>query len=374
MPETAVAPKPSLTQVDFSLNPFIVFWEVTRACALACRHCRADAQPRRHPRELTTAEGYDLIDQVADMGNPVLILTGGDPLMRPDLFLFIRHALGKGLRVSLAPSATRLVTREALKRLKKAGLARISFSLDGSTASVHDAFRGTPGSFQRTLECLRSAQETGLSLQVNTTVCRHNLQDLPAIAAMVAQLPAVTWDVFFLVPTGRGQAEDLISPEEHEALFHWLYDLSLQATFDIKTTAAQHYRRVVLQRQEQDGGSSTARATPGFHRSEDSIGRSSKGVNDGNGCVFVSHIGDIHPSGFLPLKVANIREQPLARVYRESPLFQALRDPARLKGKCGLCSYNRVCGGSRARAYALTGDPLAAEPCCIYQPEAWHGA
>ena len=191
---------------------------------------------------------------------------------------------------------------------------------------------------------------------------------------MVAQLQAVTWDVFFLVPTGRGQADDMVSPEEHEALFHWLYDLSLQSPFDIKTTAAQHYRRVVLQRQEQDGATPNPRSHLGFHQARDSIGRASKGVNDGNGCLFVSHIGDVYPSGFLPLKAGNIREQPLAQIYRGSPWLKALRDPTKLKGKCGLCSYNQVCGGSRSRAYALTGDPLAAEPCCVYQPEDWHGA
>ncbi len=364
--------KPSLDGVDFSQNPFIVFWEVTRACALACRHCRAVAQPKRHPQELTTAEGEALIDQIASMGRPLLVITGGDPMMRPDLVHLIDHATRKGLRVSLAPSATRLVTRQALERARDAGLVRVSISLDGPNAEVHDAFRRTPGSFDLTMQVLQAVGQAGLTLQVNTTVSRYNRGCLEAIADKVAEFRAVLWSVFFLVPTGRGKDEDMISPQEHEEVFNWLYDTSRRVPFDVKTTAAEHYRRVVIQRRHAEAGISGGEVrlelvAPGFSF-QDGIGRATKGVNDGNGCCFISHIGEVCPSGFLPLVVGNVRQQPLPEIYRDSPIMRDLRNPDKLKGKCGRCEYKKVCGGSRARAYAVTGDYLQAEPYCIYQP------
>ncbi len=365
--------RPPLAKIDFNLNPFIVFWEVTRACALACRHCRAEAQPRRHPLELSTEEGLGLIDQIADMGRPLLVITGGDPMMRPDLVDFVRHGRQKGLRVSLAPSATRLVTRGVLQRLKEAGLVRVSFSLDGSSAKIHDAFRQTSGSFRRTMEILGYVKETGLSLQINSTISRFNVSELEPLAAKVAEFETALWSVFFLVPTGRGKDETMVSPQEHEDVFNWLYDFSKKASFDVKTTAAQHYRRVVIQRRRQElGGAGNGEphlelVAPGFSY-EDGIGRAEKGVNDGNGCLFISHIGEVCPSGFLPLVGGNVGKQALADIYRHAPLFRDLRDPAKLKGKCGKCEYKGVCGGSRARAYAVTGDYLEAEPYCVYQP------
>ena len=367
--------KRPLDAIDFSMNPFIIFWEITRACALACRHCRAEAQPHHHPSELTTEEGFHLIDQIYGMDNPLLVITGGDPMMRPDLVDLVGYGVQKGLRVSLAPSATRLVTRAILQRLKEAGLVRVSFSLDGSHAEVHDAFRQTPGSFQRTVEVLGYVREVGLSLQINSTISRFNLGELESLAAKVAELQPVLWSVFFLVPTGRGKDQTMISPEEHEEVFHWLYDFSQTAPFDVKTTAAQHYRRVVIQRkrkelgQPENGQPTLELVAPGFSY-QDSIGRAVRGVNDGNGCLFISHIGEVCPSGFLPLVGGNVREQPLAEIYRHSPLFCDLRNPAKLKGKCGRCEYKMVCGGSRARAYAVTGDYLEAEPYCVYQPPA----
>jgi radical SAM protein len=363
-----------LKDVDFDQTPFILFWEITRACALACRHCRAMAQPQRHPQELTTAEGFQLIDQIAALGVPLLVITGGDPMMRPDLFDFIRYGSERHLRVSLAPSATALVTPESLTRAKQAGVARISLSLDGSTAEVHDAFRRTPGSFRRTLNALESARAAGVSLQINTTVSRYNLDDLENMVEKVASFNPVLWDLFFLVPTGRGNKEDVISPQEHERVFHWLYDLSSQVPFDIKVTAAEHYRRVVIQRRqaERKGRDKSAApqgelTAPGFV-SPDGLPRAAKGVNDGKGCCFISHIGEVYPSGFLPLVAGNVRQQPLASIYRHASLFVALRDPDKLKGKCGRCEYKQICGGSRARAYAITGDYLEAEPYCLYQP------
>ncbi len=361
--------RPSLTEMDFDRAPFIIFWEITRACSLACIHCRAEAQPKRHPNELSTAEGLSLIDQMAEFGNPVLVITGGDPLMRRDVFQFIQYGIRRGLRVSLSPSATKLVTPEKLHKLKEAGLSRISFSLDGSCPQIHDAFRGVQGSFQRTLQCVRGVKEAGLSLQINTTVSRHNLSDLEAMGETVLCLGAVLWDLFFLVPTGRGQMDDVISPEDHERVSHWISDYAKTAPFDVKATLGQHYRRVFIQRRQAEEAHSKggwSLNAPGFSIT-DGIGWTAKGTNDGNGVCFISHVGEIYPSGFLPLKAGNVRRESLVDIYRSSPLFLELRDPSKLKGKCGRCEFKTVCGGSRARAYAVTGDYMAQEPYCIYQ-------
>lgn len=363
--------KPSFAGIDFSQTPFIAFWEMTKACALACRHCRAVAQPKRNPMELTTVEGIRLLGEIADMGTPLMVLTGGDALMRPDLLEFIKYGNDRGMRVSLAPSATRLVTPEIMGKAKDAGLARASISVDGSTAEIHDAFRRTPGSFDRTINAIKAVGEAGVSLQINTSVSRYNISDLNNMVDFVVKCKAVMWDVFFIVPTGRGQREDMITPQQHEEVFNWLYDLTKQVGFDIKTTAAEHYRRVTLQRRKAEAVENQAKrpetVTPGFQHG-DNIGRASKGVNDGNGCCFISHIGEVYPSGFLPLVAGNVRRQSLTEIYRKSPLFLELRDTTRIKGKCGRCEYKNICGGSRARAYGVTGDYMAEEPNCIYQP------
>ena len=363
-------PKRPLLEVDFDQTPFTVAWEVTRACAYACIHCRAEAQPKRDPRELTTEEGFGLIDELVDAGRPILIVTGGDPMMRPDLFDLIRYAAGRGLRVALSPTATKLVTPERLREAREAGVARIQMSLDGSRPEVQDAFRGRPGSFERTLEILDDIRSAGISLQVGTTVSRYNVDDLEAIARIVGEYGAVMWSLFFLVPTGRGKREDMISPEEHERVFNWLYDLSKAAPFDVRTTAAQHYRRVVIQRRRQEATTSERGllVTGAGYSFADGLGQSNRGVNDGNGFAFISHTGDVCPSGFLPLPGGNVREQSFAEIYRSSALFRDLRDYSRLKGKCGVCDFREVCGGSRARAYAVSGDYLESDPYCVYQP------
>jgi AdoMet-dependent heme synthase len=366
-------PKRPLLEVDFKQTPFTVAWEVTRACAYACIHCRAEAQPKRDPRELTTDEGFRLIDDLVDVGRPILIVTGGDPMMRPDLFDLIRYAAGRGLRVALSPTATKLVTLERLREAREAGVARIQMSLDGSRPEVQDAFRGRPGSFERTLEILDDIRSAGISLQVGTTVSRYNVDDvddLDAIARVVGDYGAVMWSLFFLVPTGRGRREDMVSPEEHERVFNWLYDLSKTAPFDVRTTAAQHYRRVVIQRRRQEATSSERGllVTGAGYSFADGLGQSNRGVNDGNGFAFISHTGDVCPSGFLPLPGGNVRDKPFAEIYRNSTLFRDLRDYSRLKGKCGVCDFRDVCGGSRARAYAVSGDYLESDPYCVYQP------
>lgn len=361
-----------LSNLNFDATPFVVAWEITRACALACQHCRAEAQPRRHPGEINTETGKRLIDEVAAIGTPLLVLTGGDPMLRDDLPELIAHASEQGLRVALSPSATPRVTRARLEACRDAGIGRVSVSLDGSTPNTHDAFRGFAGVFKRTLAILDLLREAGLAVQVNTTLCRQNLNDLPAIGDLVEHRGAVMWSVFSLVPTGRGQRSDVVSDVEHERVFHWLYDFSKTAPFDVRTTAAQHYRRVVIQRDRAAGIDPGRRPHVGVRYSAgaDGIGRPVQGVNDGKGFCFVSHLGEVQPSGFLPLTAGVFPRDALAETYRNAPLFRELRDPARLKGKCGVCEFRQVCGGSRARAFAFTGDYLASEPCCAYTPAA----
>jgi radical SAM protein len=362
---------------DFNKDPFIVIWELTRACQLKCLHCRADAQYRRDPRELSLKEGKNLIDQIYEMNNPMLVFTGGDPLMREDVFDIAKYAVEKGVRVSMTPSATPNVTKEAIEKAKKVGLARWAFSIDGPTAEIHDHFRGTAGSFDLTMEKIQYLHEVGLPIQINTVISRYNIEYLDEMAKMVESLGCVLWSVFFLVPTGRGQESDMISPVQHEKVFRWLYDLSKRVSFDIKTTEAMHYRRVVIQQKMREAKETTdeieylsALTEKGLTGSIDGLGRAPKGVNDGNGFVFISHIGDVYPSGLLPVKAGNIRETPLAEIYRESPIFQSLRNPDLFKGKCGVCEFRYVCGGSRSRAFAMTGDYLESEPFCVYIPKA----
>lgn len=342
---------------NFAHAPFIVIWEITRACGLACAHCRAEALSKRDASELSTAEGFALLDQVrAEFGTPLVVLTGGDPLERPDLLDLIRYGRGLGLRMALTPSATPRLTPDAIAALAGAGVCRLAISLDGADAASHDGFRRVPGTFARSLAALKTARALGLETQINTTVWRGNRAQLRAIAEIAALHKVALWSVFFLVPTGRAVPGQLLSPAEHERVFRQLADLSVDPALGLtlKTTAGQPYYRVLAQRGLGRGGGL----------------RSPMAVNDGNGFVFVSHTGDISPSGFLPLVAGNVRHDPLAGIYRHHQLFTSLRDPDRFIGKCGRCAFNRVCGGSRSRAWALTGNPLASDPTCVYQPPA----
>ncbi|MGG1401026.1 TIGR04053 family radical SAM/SPASM domain-containing protein [Bacillus salipaludis] len=362
--------------IDYNQNPFIVIWEVTRACQLKCVHCRADAQLTPDPRELTHEEGLNLIDQIFELDNPMLVFTGGDCMMREDLFVLADYAVNKGMRVSMTPSATANVTKERMERAKAVGLSRWGFSLDGPTPEIHDHFRGTPGSFHLTLEKINYLNELNMPLQINTVISRYNYDSLEEMAKLVGELKAVMWYIFLLVPTGRGQLDACITPAEHEKVFRWLYELSKTAPYDIKTTASQHYRRVVLQQKAREYLITTGEIryedsiTTDFASLHDGLKRAPKGVNDGNGFVFVSHIGDVMPSGLLPIIGGNIRETPLADIYRDSKIFKELRQPDHYKGKCGVCEYNMVCGGSRSRTYAVTGDYMESEPFCVYIPQA----
>ncbi|MFF0105933.1 TIGR04053 family radical SAM/SPASM domain-containing protein [Streptomyces hirsutus] len=369
---------------DAGERPFIVIWESTRACPLACLHCRAEAVPDRDPRELDTAAACDLLRQVAAFGQPapLFVITGGDPFQRPDLTELIAYGREIGVRVAVSPSGTPTLTEERLRELHAAGAAGLSLSLDGSTAALHDDFRGVPGVFRWTLDAWDAVRALGMKAQINTTVTRHNLHDLPAVVRLVADHGAMLWSAFFLVPTGRGRALGALTPGEAEDVLNFVYDIGL--TVPAKTTEAHHFRRVALQRRilEQRGDDHVPAlglgplyrelrdrvAELGLDSGARRVRRPPLDVNAGRGFVFVSHTGTVHPSGFLPLGVGSVRETPLTEIYRTSDLFTGLRDADRLGGRCGRCEFRRVCGGSRSRAYGVTGDPYAEEPWCGYRP------
>jgi radical SAM protein with 4Fe4S-binding SPASM domain len=304
---------------------------------------------------------------VREFGDPIMIFTGGDPLKRADLFQLIEHSVGLGLRTTVSPSPTPLLTPEAIAGFKRAGVARISISVDGWDAASHDDFRQVPGSFDRAMLALEEAQRIGLSTQINTTVSRHNWQRLDRIADMVDRLGCDMWDIFFLVPTGRGASQAELDGAEFEQVFAFMYERSKRSRAVIKTTEAMHYRRYLMQRRKQEGGagSGASAGAPG-HPGGDPLNKMA-GINSGRGFVFISRTGEIYPSGFLPLSSGNVRRNSLVEVYRNGALFEVLRNSSLLKGKCGLCQYRNLCGGSRSRAYALTGDYLAAEARCIHQ-------
>jgi len=360
--------------IDFNLRPYVIIWESTRACDLACVHCRAAAQPRRSQFELTTEEGFRLIDEIAQMQPRVFVITGGDPLKREDTFDMISYARERGLEPSLTPSATPLLTEEAVAKMKRHGLARMAISLDASNATLHDNFRRVPGSFDLTMRALYAARREGIPVQVNTTVTRRTIGDLPRMVPLLEETGIVMWSVFFLVPTGRAKSSDLISPEEVEEFFGFLYDTSKRVPFQIRTTEAMHYRRYQLQRMgaaKIDPITGLIDASTSFQPlgvMPGSITRAPRGVNEAKGFVFISHIGDVYPSGFLPLRAGNVKKHSLAEIYRSSELFVRLRDSNNLQGKCGRCEYRELCGGSRARAWSMTGDVFAEDPLCAYQP------
>lgn len=351
---------------NFDDTPFLVIWETTRACALACVHCRADAIPGRDPRELTTDEGFALIDQVRALGTPppLFVLTGGDPMRRPDLATLVRYAAGAGLTVALTPSGTAAATRARLTELKEAGLSRIAVSLDGPDAASHDAFRRVRGSYDWTMRIIESAIALDLPLQINSTISRITLPHLRAMAARMSELPITLWAVFFLVQTGRGASLDQISAAECEEVLGFLYDRSLTAPFGIKTTEAPHYQRVVQQREQ----AREAAGLPSLSVERTRQLRATRSVGDGNGFVFVDHLGNICPSGFLPMTRGNVRTGALESTYRHDPVFRTLRDADALGGKCGACEFRATCGGSRSRAFAATGDVLASDPLCTWVP------
>ncbi|MEW6049129.1 MAG: TIGR04053 family radical SAM/SPASM domain-containing protein, partial [Bacillota bacterium] len=362
---------------DLSERPFIVIWELTRACDLACQHCRAEAIPERHPQELTTAEARRLLDDIASFGPPppLFVMTGGDPFKRPDLFELVEYGTRIGLPVSVSPSGTPSLSRENLRRLREAGAVALSLSLDGSTAAIHDRFRQVDGVYDWTIAGWQAARELGFKVQINTTVGPHNLYDLPNIVALVRRFGAMTWSAFFLVPTGRGRQLSPITPEQFEDVLHFLYDAD--KVVSLKTTEGHHFRRVVIQRQvlERRGippesvlplGETYRRLRRALDEVAPDVDLNSPGpmrrtpldVNAGRGFVFISHLGVVYPSGFLPLAAGDVRARTLPEIYRHSPLLRSLRDPGQLEGRCGRCEFREVCGGSRSRAFGVTGKVL----------------
>lgn len=353
---------------DFDTSPFIVFYEITRSCDLVCLHCRACAQSLADPNELNTEESKRLIDRLAAFPEaPLLVITGGDPLKRPDVFELIAHSVGRGLETAITPSPTPLLTSKAIGRLKDAGIARMAVSIDGADDATHDQMRGVSGSFQQTRRIMADAQRSGIPLQVNTTLNPNNYDQLEAIAAMLADAGIVLWSVFLIVPVGRATEELRLSGEQYEAAFERLWQISQRVPFVVKTTEGLHYRRYVIQhRKEAEGAAPRLSARGAWGQ-----GHGFPGVNDGRGIMFVSHTGLIHPSGFLPMVCGMFPFNDPVEVYQKSPIFRRLRDASSFVGKCGVCEYRHVCGGSRARAYAVTGDPYESEPDCTYVPPKW---
>ncbi len=346
----------------FSQAPILIYWEMTRACDLACRHCRAEAHAQRDPQELSTAEAERLMERMRAFGGrgPHVVLTGGDPLKRPDFFALLEHGARIGLHMSVAPSGTDALTREVLRRFKTTGVESISLSLDGPTSEKHDGFRGVPGCFVRTIEAAREAQEEGLGLQINTLVTAETEADLPSMHRLVCGLSPMRWSLFFLIQVGRGQGLREVAADRCEEILHWLYDISKVTPFTLATTEAPHFRRVVLTRMRAEGiPLAKVRETP--------VGRGF-GIRDGNGIMFISHTGDVCPAGFLPLVAGNVRTADIVDIYRDSEVFKNVRRTSEFKGRCGICEFREICGGSRARAYAAFGDSLADDRACSYRP------
>ncbi|HBX80152.1 MAG: TIGR04053 family radical SAM/SPASM domain-containing protein [Propionibacteriaceae bacterium] len=344
--------------------PMIVYWELTNACGLACRHCRATAMPDPAPGEFSLAEIEAHLESFAAFGEPRphVVFTGGDPLKRGDLRQILHAAARLGIGASLAPAVTPLLTRERMAEFVEDGVQAISLSLDGSTAALHDGLRGVPGTFDATMQALDDAASVGIPVQVNTLVTDVTAADLPAVYDLLKGKTLQRWSLFFLISVGRGNQLQEMTPGKAEQLMVWLGRLARDAPFQVKTTEAMQYRRIAAQAALKRG------LTP--EQIEASPMARGYGIRDGNGIVFISHLGDVTPSGFLPIAVGNLRDTPLPELYRDAPLMKALRTPSEFKGRCGVCEFNLWCGGSRARAYAWTGDPLETDPLCPYQPKA----
>jgi len=368
-PRTAGTRRP----VNYDQRPMLVFWETTRACLLACKHCRASATPGALPGELTHDEGIAFIDSIAGFGrpHPILVLTGGDCLLRPDIFELVDHATSLGIPTALSPSVTPMLTPEAIDRIVASGVKAVSISLDGATAETHEGVRGIPGHFPATVAAIRQLKLAGLTVQINTTVMAGNVHEMPDIAALLAAMDVDVWEVFFLVHVGRGVAEGALDASEHEDVCHLLYDAS-QHGFIVRTVEAPFFRRVVASRRE--GGPTpdtdlyrelSLRMTDLMGPATHKVSAHTAATRDGKGIVFVAHDGDVYPAGFLPLKLGNVRETPLADIYRDHPDLKAIR-AATFSGRCGVCQFADMCGGSRARAWAATGDVLAEDPACAF--------
>jgi len=394
-------------------NARLIFWEVTKGCNLRCIHCRATATELSSPSDLSTGTALGIIDQIAATANPILVLSGGEPLYRSDIFQLARYATEKGLRVALATNGT-LVTKDVARMIADSGVKRVSISLDGADAATHDAFRGIPGAFDAAVHGLRNLKNVGMSVQINMTIARHNAHQLPEVLQLARNLGADALHTFLLVPVGCGvdiAEEQMVPTEEYERMLNWFYDQSLEGGIELKATCAPHYFRVVRQRRAAEGRSAKAaeraqHVSPGNGQGHTVIGPTemmmpggtgieihpkasaqpighhtghpsghpsdmnamTKGCLAGTGVCFISHEGEVYPCGYLPVIAGDLRKQSFEDIWNHSVVFEQLRDTGGLKGKCGCCEFRNVCMGCRARAFAKTGDMMAEEPFCLYEP------
>lgn len=399
-------------------KPRLIFWELTKGCNLRCVHCRASATELSSPSDLSTRAAMDIIDQIADVSSPILVLSGGEPLFRSDIFQLARYGTDKGLRVALATNGT-LVTKAVARKIVDSGVKRVAISLDGVDAATHDKFRNIPGAFDAALAGFRNLKDLGMSVQINTTIARHNAHQLPQVLALAKSIGADALHTFLLVPVGCGvdiAAEQMVPPEEYERMLNWFYDQSLAGGIELKATCAPHYFRVVRQRRAAEGRSAAAAAQaalavvegapgspsgsaasatkaigptdmtmpgstgielkpqgfgrtvghPGAHPSD--MNAMTKGCLAGTAVCFISNQGEVYPCGYLPALAGDLKKQPFADIWQNSVVFNQLRDVNNLKGKCGCCEFRNVCMGCRARAFAATGDYLDEEPFCVYEP------
>ena len=382
-------------------KPRLIFWEVTKGCNLRCIHCRATATELMSPTDLPTGKALNIISQIADFANPILVLSGGEPLFRHDIFQLAEYATSRGLRVALATNGT-MVTKDIAEKIKEAGIKRVSISLDGADATTHDTFRGIPGAFEAAIYGMKNLQQLGVSVQINTTIARHNAHQLPDVLTLARELGADALHTFLLVPVGCGvdiAAEQMVPPDEYERMLNWFYDQSLTGDIELKATCAPHYFRVLRQRRAADrmaarehavvtmpnpntigptdmtmpgstGISLKPHAGPpvGHTGHPGDMNAMTKGCLAGTGVCFISHEGEVFPCGYLPALAGDLRKQSFAEIWNESAVFGMLRDDDNLKGKCGCCEFRHVCMGCRARAFAATGDYMAEEPFCVYEP------
>ena len=339
----------------------LIAWEVTRSCNLACKHCRAEAHPEPYEGELDTAEAKALIDTFPAVGKPIIIFTGGDPMMRPDVYDLVAHAHGKGLPCAFSPNGT-LITAELAERIRDAGVDRVSISIDGADAASHDAFRGVPGAFEASMRGIGYLKQAGVPFQINTTVTRNNLQSFKDIFRLCERLGATAWHIFLLVPMGRaaGLADQVITAQEYEDVLHWFYDFRKTTSMHLKATCAPHYYRIMRQRAHVEG-----LAVP-----PETFGKVAltRGCLGGTGFCFISHVGQVQPCGYLELNCGNVRQTPFPEIWRNSTYFRQFRDQTCYEGKCGICEFHKVCGGCRARAWSMNGNHMGPEPLCTYEP------
>jgi AdoMet-dependent heme synthase len=343
--------------------PRLIAWEVTRSCLLNCVHCRAAARYGPYEEELVTEECYRFLDDVKSFSNPIIILTGGEPMMRSDIYDIAEYGTKVGLRMVMAPCGL-LVTEELAKKIKSSGIMRVSLSIDGLTAESHNAFRRAKGAFEGVMKAIENFKKIGMDFQINTTITKHNVRDLPQLLEMVINLGAVAYHPFLLVPSGRAKdlADQEISPADYEKTLTWFYEMRDKVPIQFKPTCAPHYYRILRQGEKAKGKTVTPKSY--------GLDAMTKGCMGGQSFAFVSHVGKVQICGFLEEEAGDIRKEPFSKIWHASRLFREMRELDRYHGKCGICEYKRYCGGCRARAFAVSGDYLAAEPFCTYEPVA----